>query len=98
MEMPKVSGCSVTSCAYNNQQACHALAITVGEEPDMPICDTFLESEVPGSGGDKAVTAGVGACKAAECEYNEDLECTASEIKVGMQEEEADCLTFSARH
>ncbi|MBE0599588.1 MAG: DUF1540 domain-containing protein [Desulfuromonadales bacterium] len=96
MQMPKVSECSVSSCAYNDNKACHALAITVGEDPDTPICDTFFESDTPG--GDKSATAGVGACKAAECEYNADLECTAPNIEVGMQGNEADCLTFNSRH
>ncbi len=95
MEMPKVSDCSVTDCAYNNNQECKALAITVGEEPDEPICDTFFASSV--HGGAKESIAGVGACKAADCEYNQEFECTAPDIQVGYRDEEPDCLTFEAR-
>lgn len=95
MEMPKVMDCSVSDCAYNANKACHAMAITIGEDPDEPICDTFFESST--HGGVKDITAGVGACKSYECSYNEDYECTASNIHVGMKEDQPDCLTFEKR-
>jgi hypothetical protein len=95
MKMPKVSDCTVTNCAYNSNQACHALAITVGEEPDEPVCDTFFTAET--HGGVKDVTAGVGACKAADCQFNSDYECTATGIHVGFRGNQPDCLTFEAR-
>ncbi|MFA5516580.1 MAG: DUF1540 domain-containing protein [Desulfuromonadales bacterium] len=94
-QMPKVSECSVSDCAYNNGQECKALAITVGEEPDEPICETFFVSST--HGGVKDSVAGVGACRAAECEYNDGFECTASDISVGYLGDEPDCLTFEAR-
>ena len=95
MKMPQVSDCTVTDCAYNTSQACHALAITVGEEPDEPICDTFFASS--NHGGVKDVTAGVGACKAADCQFNQEFECTAANVKIGYQGDQPDCLTFEAR-
>lgn len=95
MEMPKVSDCSVTDCAYNKAKECHALAITVGEDPDEPVCDTFFASST--HGGIKEAAAGVGACKAADCQYNEDYECTAAAIQVGYQGDQPDCLTFEIR-
>ena len=94
MEMPKVSGCSVTDCAYNTDKACHALAITIGEDPNDPTCDTFFNSSA--HGGVKETIAGVGACKTSNCEYNKDLECSASAIEVGMKGDQVDCLTFKA--
>jgi hypothetical protein len=92
MEMPKVSDCTVSDCAYNTGKACHALAITIGENPDQPVCDTFFQSST--HGGVKGATAGVGACKTADCSFNKDFECTASKITVGMKSGEPDCLTF----
>jgi hypothetical protein len=96
MEMPKVSGCSVTDCAYNTNRACHALAITVGEDPSDPTCDTFFKSST--HGGVKDQIAGVGACKASDCDYNEQFECQAPGIEVGMKGSEPDCLTFQTKH
>ncbi len=95
MKMPQVSQCSVQDCAYNTDKVCHALAITVGESADDPVCDTFFESDV--HGGVKEAVAGVGACKAADCQYNEDFECIAGNINVGYREDQADCLTFELR-
>ena len=92
MQMPKVTSCSVTGCAYNTNMGCHAMAITIGDLPDDPACDTYFET---GShGGKKELTAGVGACKSFECKFNQDYECTAAQIKVGMKGQQADCLTF----
>lgn len=95
MDIPKVSDCSVTDCAYNTGKSCHAMAITVGADPDEPVCDTYFTSTT--HGGIKAAVAGVGACKAAECQYNEALECTASSINVGYRGNQPDCLTFELR-
>jgi hypothetical protein len=95
MRMPEVAECSVTSCAYNSEQNCHAMAITVGDDTDDPTCDTFFEADM--SGGVKDVIAGVGACKAADCQYNDSLECTAPNIHVGFKEDQVDCLTFDMR-
>ncbi|EGJ51853.1 DUF1540 domain-containing protein [Desulfocurvibacter africanus] len=95
MKMPTVQKCSVSDCAYNTEQACHALAITIGEKPSDPLCDTFFTSSK--HGGIKEATAGVGACKSFDCSFNRDYECTASSIQVGMKQSQPDCLTFQRR-
>jgi hypothetical protein len=95
MKMPEVSECSVTSCAYNTDENCHALAITVGDDVDDPTCDTFFETDM--NGGVQDVIAGVGACKVSECQYNDALECSASSIQVGLREDQVDCLTYEPR-
>ncbi len=91
MEMPKVSRCEVSECAYNMQGLCHAMAITVGNS-DHPRCDTFCRSA--NKGGDMNCIASVGACKTSSCMFNQSLECQASQICVGYKEDEVDCLTF----
>ena len=95
MKMPKVTGCSVENCAYNTEKICHALAITVGDPAGDPACDTFFTAEQ--HGGVMDTTAGVGACKLAECKFNKDYECSAASISVGMQEGQPDCITYEAR-
>jgi hypothetical protein len=95
MKMPKVMGCSVDSCAYNTEKSCHAMAITVGEPAGDPCCDTFFAAEK--HGGVMDMTAGVGACKLANCKFNKDYECSAASISVGMQQGQPDCMTFEAR-
>ena len=94
MEMPRVSKCEVTDCAYNVDKLCHAIAITIGDTVH-PMCDTFCKSMT--KGGDVSCIASVGACKVSMCSYNTDLECQASEISVGYKGSEPDCLAFHAR-
>lgn len=94
MEMPKVAECVVSDCAYNVEDCCHAIAITIGDGVH-PRCDTFCHSVM--KGGDITCMAGVGACKVSSCMYNESFECGASEISVGYEEQEPDCLTFKSR-
>jgi len=94
MEMPKVVRCEVNDCAYNTDNCCHALAITVGDEVH-PRCDTFCHSMM--KGGDRGAIAGVGACKVYSCMYNNGLECNSPEICVGYKGQEPDCLTFRTR-
>jgi hypothetical protein len=91
MDMPVVNRCAAESCAYNRDQVCHALAITVGDSRSAQ-CDTFYD--VAYKGGDPASVAHVGACKMAECQHNVDLECQAAGIVVGYQHNEVDCLTY----
>lgn len=95
MKMPKVMDCTVKDCAYNMDKACHAMAITIGEDAHTPACDTFFQSKT--HGGVKDMTAGVGACKTADCQYNRDFECSAPNIHVGMKGKQPDCLTFEMR-
>lgn len=91
MDMPTVTRCTAESCAYNREQACHALAITIGDA-HQPQCDTFLSSSA--QGGDLSAVAHVGACKVAECEHNVNLECQAPGIQVGYQQNSVECLTY----
>ena len=92
INMSGVSQCSIGDCAYNADQACHAIAITVGDG-DKPMCDTFFKaaerSSVHGS-------AGVGACKVSACQHNRGFECSAGSILVGNQANQSSCLTFAA--
>ena len=95
MKMPKVQQCEASECAYNNQNACHALAITVGDGTH-PRCDTFCESSK--HGGDDGSTGQVGACKVDICKFNQALECSAPSITVKHHDGNcADCSTFQKR-
>ncbi len=94
MEMPKVSNCEVSECAYNRKGLCHALAITVGD-PAAPHCDTFCGMIT--KGGDPNSIAGVGACKMTTCKFNDLLECQAPSVSVGYLDDDIDCLTYTAK-
>lgn len=91
MDMPKVVKCDATGCAYNIDELCNAHAITIGDGTN-PRCDTFCDAATKGQAF-TGITA-VGACKVSCCTHNSGLECQASEICVGYQGDEADCLTF----
>ena len=94
IEMPKIDTCEATGCAYNVERACHARAITVGHGVH-PGCDTYVVTgrHVP----DRSDTAGVGACKVEVCKHNRDLECTASSIRVDVNDDQVECETFEQR-
>jgi hypothetical protein len=92
-QMPKVIDCEATECIYNKDKKCHTLAITVGDEE--PCCDTFYS--MSSKGGFQEVNSGVGACKVADCEYNNSFECTASGIHVVMNVDHPDCGTFEPK-
>lgn len=94
LEMPMVAKCTATECAYNISSNCHARAITIGD-PLKPACDTFLKGSR--HAGQTQQIAGIGACKTANCKFNQDLECMAESIQVGMIRSEANCMTFAAR-
>jgi hypothetical protein len=94
LEMPKVKRCDVQSCGYNLNLNCHAKAITVGDS-SHPGCDTFLGTQKHIK--ESSRIAGVGACKVSECKFNDDFECIADEISVGINEGSAHCLTFLKR-
>lgn len=95
VEMPIVKGCEVAQCVYNTDTACHAKAITIGDTV-QPGCDTYFISQ---SSHAKSLQqkAGVGACKMFDCKFNDDFECAASEIMVGLQKNSAKCMTYSLR-
>jgi hypothetical protein len=88
----KVEKCEVNQCAYNLDNQCHAIAITVGGDAAHPQCDTFCGSVE--KGGEKSKVARVGACKVASCLFNKSLECNSADILVGYKGYEIDCLTF----
>jgi hypothetical protein len=94
IEMPQVSACEVTECAYNVERGCHARAITIGDDVH-PGCDTFFTSTKHASHYKK--TAGVGACKVSGCTFNEEFECMADAIEVGFQGGDINCLTYTPR-
>ncbi len=94
MEMPKVISCDVTECAYNMNDMCHAMAITIGDTVH-PRCDTLCMAA--NQQLDTSCNAGVGACKTSRCVYNQGFECMASDINVGYIADEVDCLTFRNR-
>ena len=94
LEMPMVTKCMVSECVYNANSSCHARAITIGDSIH-PGCDTFQA----GSRHAKSVNqiAGIGACKTVGCKFNDDLECMAESVQVGMIKNEANCTTFTLR-
>ncbi len=94
LEMPIVTKCMANTCAYNVNSNCHARAITIGDSIH-PCCDTFLAGSRH-TNQTKQV-AGIGACKTAGCKFNEDFECTAESVLVGMLKNEANCMTFALR-
>ena len=91
IEMPIVAKCMVSECVYNASSSCHARAISIGDTLH-PGCDTFLA----GARHARSVNqiAGIGACKTTGCKFNNDLECMAESIQVGMVKNKANCMTF----
>ncbi len=92
--MPRIQECNVANCSYNKNNECHALAIMVGSG-GHPMCDTFTKLNKKGGAAD--VSGSVGACREDDCKYNELLECTANNIRIGMHSDHADCRTFVSR-
>lgn len=95
MKMAKVKRCEISKCAYNSSNQCHTMAITVGDEPNRPMCDTFCTAGM--KGGDEKILAGVGACKVSECSFNTTLECQSPDIRVGHKGDAVVCMTYSPR-
>ena len=98
VEMPAVAACGVSECAYNTESACHARAITVGNQV-QPECDTYFNLGQSTHDHVKATQrlAGVGACKMFNCRFNEDFECMAEEVSVGFNGDMVSCLTYQHR-
>lgn len=95
--MPKVLDCNMGNCAYNKDNMCHAMAITIGDTPSNPACDTFIETAAH-DGGFPDVVASVGACRASDCCHNEHLECMADNVHVTNNPQSSpSCSTFSLR-
>ena len=93
MQMPRIDKCDASECSYNQDNACHAMAITVGEASE-PHCDTFVSLETKGGVPDEI--GHVGACKSQECQFNQSLECTAEKISVSHKGSDVECMTYKA--
>jgi len=93
MEMPKVEKCEIIDCAYNIDNICHAMAISIGDGI-RPTCNTFCNYLMEAKAGDIDCTAQVGACKESDCVHNTCLECQAKEIIVGHIDDLPECMTF----
>lgn len=94
IKMPNVLFCNVYECAYNDRDACHAMAITVDNSPE-PMCDTFFRRDV--KGGVQEFNGSVGACKNDRCMHNTSFECTANGIHVSKHQETPACDTFKIK-
>ncbi len=93
IQMPEVSRCDASVCAYNTQNGCRARAITIGDG-SFPGCDTFLG--ISAAHVSSVQIAGVGACKVAGCKHNVDFECQADAINVATVSAPPACQTFAA--
>jgi len=94
MRMAKVKGCDAEECAYNIKNKCHAIAITVGGK-SIPKCDTLVIAAK--QGGLLNMTAGVGACKVENCQFNKSFMCIAKSIRVKVNTLLPECVTFKER-
>lgn len=94
LEMPIVAKCMASECAYNLNSNCHARAITIGDSL-RPGCDTFMAGPCHTRSANQV--AGIGACKTVGCKFNDDLECMAESVQVGIIKNEANCMTFVLR-
>ncbi len=92
MKMAHITHCDAVECAFNTDEHCHALSITVGGQVDHK-CDTFFVSSQ--KGGNPAAMGMVGACKVSSCMNNSMLECSAESICVGHCSDQIDCLSFA---
>ena len=92
MEMSKITKCDMSACVYNRENRCITMGITVGSHAE---CNTFNHGSA--KGGFDNVNGGVGACLAADCMFNEQLECNAPKISVMTHDRHPDCATFQKR-
>jgi hypothetical protein len=79
----------MSTCAYNNAGTCHTLGINIGPHAE---CNTYVHAS--SRGGFTEIKAGVGACTAAHCKFNNKLECQAPHVEVAVDEKHADCQTY----
>ncbi len=92
MDMIQIKNCDVTVCVYNKQNMCRTFGVTIGSHAE---CVTYNHGSR--TGGFEEIKGGVGACLAAECIYNDQLECKASDINVEIHSVHADCATFKEK-
>lgn len=86
-----ITTCAATACAFNKDQGCTALAVTVGGAATAA-CTTFAELDVRAGLGD--AQGQVGACHRVDCVHNAELLCGATGIEVA---DTAACVTYQAR-
>jgi len=94
-ETTRIIKCEAVECAYNMNNKCRAIAITIGDR-GCPVCYTVMKSFE--KGGFPDTIGKVGACKAIACQLNNALECTADGIQIKMHSGHAECGTFRARY
>ena len=95
--MSEVKECTVQSCGFNKNSGCHARAISIGDNDTLG-CNTFFTVPIPASHAKSTGrTSGVGACKVADCKYNDDYECVANEVIVALNNSKANCQTYIHR-
>lgn len=92
--MPSVNQCDADQCAYNSDNQCHAMAITIGDE-NNPLCDTAFKYST--KGGVPELAGSVGACKVTSCKLNRSLECSSKGIEVKMHSNNPACNTFQTK-
>jgi len=89
MQDAPVATCKVTECSYNQNEACMAPSITVGD--DHPMCDMFTTS---GTASSASQESHVGGCKVDHCNFNTSMKCCAPGITVNHHGSHADCETY----
>ena len=89
MKMSPVQTCKMSNCAYNRKNECTTMAINIGAHSE---CNTYIHGSA--RGGFPDARGGIGACLAAECRHNNNLECAAPGITVDNHYRHADCCTF----
>jgi hypothetical protein len=93
MNMVAISNCNMSSCAYNKDNYCHTLGITIGPHAE---CNTYVHAS--SRGGFPEITGGIGACIASSCKFNSKLECHAPQVDIAVDDKHADCQTFQKRY
>lgn len=93
MNMTAISKCNMASCAYNKDDSCHTLGITVGPHTE---CNTYVHASR--RGGFAEIKGGVGACMASNCRFNKKLECQADKVDIVIDDKHADCQTFQRQY
>lgn len=88
IDMPRIAECTVSGCSYNHD-GCHAFAVTVAKDAS---CATFIPLDI--KGGLSSVTTQVGACQRTSCVHNKNLECTATDVRMGVYGDSATCLSY----
>ncbi len=97
MEAAKVTNCKVSECAYNINNICHAMAITIGDGR-CPRCHTFCRFIMNSKAGNTGVDASVGACRISSCIHNTGLACQAPEVLIDYKEQQPECLVFQSSY